>query len=210
MRVPVVRETGECNCWQQAADTHTRPVNETISLPPQNHLTSRLRSDPLAPFLFPAALLFMENIKSRVKEKISSMFERKEEDTTDSESGSDEEDVEEEERRRRHEYTSLAGRSMSHCLVGNQGPSAPSPPVTSMTPSPSPRHVSSPSPLPQHPHDAQQEQESTASRAMSFFRRKSDPRGTNQSRERADREIRRELQVPLIVHRRRPSIALTK
>lgn len=163
----------------------------------------------------------MESIKSRMKEKITLMFERKDDESTDGESDSedDEDDDEEEDQRKRIRYTNLAGRSLSHSLA---------PPTR--TCSPPPNSVSSMSSLAgsgstlmmamaQQQQRPQQRQappaeSSAASRALNFFRRKSDPRGTNQSRLRAEHQMavggQHQLNVPLIVHRRRSSIAMTK
>lgn len=147
----------------------------------------------------------MESIKTCVKEKINLMFERKEDDSSDgsSDSEEEEEDDDEEEQRQRIRYTNLAGRSMSHSLA---------PPARTCSPPPTilVRRSNNDSPPDQ--------QQSTASRAFNFFRRKSDPRGTNQSRLRSEKQITHsdgqdqptQLAVPLIVHRRRSSIAMTK
>lgn len=141
----------------------------------------------------------MESIKSRVKAKISLMFERS--DSTDSESGSDDED-EEEEYNRRKKYNSLPPKPVQDTLaVGSYPHYVPSPPLVVGTPHASPASRKSPPPS---------AADMTASRALNFFRRKSDPRGSNQSRERAEKAMRRELHAPLIVHRRRSSIAMTK
>lgn len=154
----------------------------------------------------------MEKIKSRVKERINLMFERKEYESTDSED-EEEEDDEEEDQRKRIRYTNLGHRSMSHSLAPPMRTCSPPPammafPKTGMNNSVS-KHGVSP--------DVTTGQ-SAAARAFNFLRRKSDPRGMSQGRMLSHEEVARsqrlqhqqQLKVPFIVHRRRSSIAMTK
>ena len=156
----------------------------------------------------------MESIKSRVKEKINLMFERKDDESTDADSDSegDDEDDEEEDQRKRIRYTNLAHRSMSHSLAP-PGRTCSPPPMTTTKNNNNCSQQRSSGP----PSAGEAAGPSAASRALNFFRRKSDPRGSNQSRLRAHEQMagsrsqtQPRLQVPLIVHRRRSSIAMTK
>lgn len=146
----------------------------------------------------------MESIKSRVREKINLMFERRDEESTDSDSEGEEDDEDEEEdQRKRIRYTDLAKRSMSHSLA---------PPARTSSPPPTTVIHKRSSDSPSYSSSGDGHPQSAAMRAFHFFRRKSDPRGTNQSRLRSEEKVKQgqQLTVPLIVHRRRSSIAMTK